>query len=1200
MSRFPSKLSDNSFGKTVVATRDLSPGTLVERFRGEVRRYEELPEAEIIYVISFEPGLWIIPEPNARFLNHSCDANCRFMDNGDVLTTREVGAGEELTIPYDFAVSSLGPDDASNAGLSLIDRLATALDIRPGERRLVALLTVHSFFVGIPRVATGTAVMALFLVQFDASNPPYVYIGAAAVIPLTGFVRLRLASRLSLTRLLSIDLAFVLGMLLLLRGALMTSPGAYWVAMILPVWYEVEWVLLNLEFWGLAGNLMNIRQGKRLFGLIGAGELIAGAIVGLLSPRIVAAIGTPNPLLISAVSVTIPFGILFAISRSFKLRPAPLDDDPEARRPRFRELMRSRYLGLLFRLVAVSYLGYYVVDNVFYNLAHARHPRQDELAGFLGVFWGMVSLLTIVSRTIAPGRVLSRYGLGEGLLALPVTIAAGISVVVLGGSMIETAGTVFWVIAVTKLTDQVLRESIDHSAMLVLYQPLPAIQRVRAQTAVEGIVGPIAGGVAGVALLFLIKVLDFGTMQLALVLLGVVIAWTAVAVVIRREYAAVLMNALARRRLTAQTLSLRDASSIAVLKRGLDSQHPAEVLYCLNTLEEVRHPSLDQFLARLLDHLSPEVRREALLRVERRGPQSLLPKVREMVATEKEPTVRASALRALAALGDPDDLESIMSLVDVPDASIREGARVALLRHGGIEGVLKAGQRLVESTRAEDPAQRAAGARLIGAVGVSNFYRPVLALLDDPALDVRRAAIHAARELENPRLWPRVLAAASDPRLRSAAHSALVTGGEAVLRLLQEAYEDAEMTSDVSTRRRLVRLASHIRSSASTAFLWRLAQSEDPAFRHSSLQALVLGGHRASEGQEKLIHQRVEIEVSEAVGTTAAIVDLSQGRFDASLVISSLEHSFDTSRDRILAWLYFIYPPESIQRARVNLGSRAAEKRAQAVELVDTMITAHLAEIVIPMIEDLEPRARLDRLRGRFPHPSIDPEQRLREIASGGEERSSWTRACALHAGMEAGVPHLEDAVRGALASTQTLIPETGAWAAARLDEPVAENGKSKRLVEAFGAAKDAGGGNRMLSTVEKVIILKGVSIFAETPDEVLAEVAPLLKEVEVAGGETIFEKGDMGSALFIVIDGRVRVHSGDKTLRELGDRDIFGEMAALDPEPRSASITAIESTRLFRLEQEALYELMADRIEVVRGVISVLCQRLRHSTPSR
>ena len=103
MSGFPSRLSDNSFGKSVVATEDLPPGARVERFRGEARRYEDLPEEEIIYVISFEPARWIIPEPNARFLNHSCDPSCRFLPDGDVLTTRGVEAGGELTIPYDYA-----------------------------------------------------------------------------------------------------------------------------------------------------------------------------------------------------------------------------------------------------------------------------------------------------------------------------------------------------------------------------------------------------------------------------------------------------------------------------------------------------------------------------------------------------------------------------------------------------------------------------------------------------------------------------------------------------------------------------------------------------------------------------------------------------------------------------------------------------------------------------------------------------------------------------------------------------------------------------------------------------------------------------------------------------------------------------------------------------------------------------------------
>ena len=133
-----------------------------------------------------------------------------------------------------------------------------------------------------------------------------------------------------------------------------------------------------------------------------------------------------------------------------------------------------------------------------------------------------------------------------------------------------------------------------------------------------------------------------------------------------------------------------------------------------------------------------------------------------------------------------------------------------------------------------------------------------------------------------------------------------------------------------------------------------------------------------------------------------------------------------------------------------------------------------------------------------------------------------------------------------------------------------------------------------MLSTIEKVIILKTVSIFAGTPDEILAEVASLLEEVALIEGETIFEKGDAGDSMYIIVDGQVRVHDGGRTLNYLGEGDVFGEMAVLDPEPRLASVTAVEDTRLFRLDQEPFYELMDDRIEVARGIIRVLSQHLR------
>ena len=84
---------------------------------------------------------------------------------------------------------------------------------------------------------------------------------------------------------------------------------------------------------------------------------------------------------------------------------------------------------------------------------------------------------------------------------------------------------------------------------------------------------------------------------------------------------------------------------------------------------------------------------------------------------------------------------------------------------------------------------------------------------------------------------------------------------------------------------------------------------------------------------------------------------------------------------------------------------------------------------------------------------------------------------------------------------------------------------------------------------------------------------------------------------MYIVVSGRVRVFDGEKTINELGPCEIFGELALLDPEPRSASVDAVEETRLFRLDRETFFELLEDNVGVVSGVMKTLCRRLRKMT---
>ena len=133
-----------------------------------------------------------------------------------------------------------------------------------------------------------------------------------------------------------------------------------------------------------------------------------------------------------------------------------------------------------------------------------------------------------------------------------------------------------------------------------------------------------------------------------------------------------------------------------------------------------------------------------------------------------------------------------------------------------------------------------------------------------------------------------------------------------------------------------------------------------------------------------------------------------------------------------------------------------------------------------------------------------------------------------------------------------------------------------------------------MLLTLERVLFLKKVDVFAQVDDDVLVDLATATDEREFSAGECIIQEGDTGRELFIIVDGSVRIHRGEQTLATMGSKSVFGELAALDPEPRNASVTAVEDTRMLILKHTVLIDhLMANR-ELALSVIRFLIRRLR------
>lgn len=137
------------------------------------------------------------------------------------------------------------------------------------------------------------------------------------------------------------------------------------------------------------------------------------------------------------------------------------------------------------------------------------------------------------------------------------------------------------------------------------------------------------------------------------------------------------------------------------------------------------------------------------------------------------------------------------------------------------------------------------------------------------------------------------------------------------------------------------------------------------------------------------------------------------------------------------------------------------------------------------------------------------------------------------------------------------------------------------------------------LGLVDRVAALHRVDLFAGVPGRVLAAVAEVADEVRAPPGTVLIEEGAVEAHLYAVVEGRVRVHRGDRTLAELGPGAVVGELAALVPEPRSASVTVLESTLVLRIDQAVLDELLIDWPELAHGVIAALVSRLRATADS-
>ena len=135
---------------------------------------------------------------------------------------------------------------------------------------------------------------------------------------------------------------------------------------------------------------------------------------------------------------------------------------------------------------------------------------------------------------------------------------------------------------------------------------------------------------------------------------------------------------------------------------------------------------------------------------------------------------------------------------------------------------------------------------------------------------------------------------------------------------------------------------------------------------------------------------------------------------------------------------------------------------------------------------------------------------------------------------------------------------------------------------------------NTMITNLEKTLYLKDSSIFDGIPAKELIHIANNLKEVSLLSEERIFNDGDVGDSMYFIVKGDIKILKGDLELVTLKKGDYFGEMALLDGESRSADAIASTDSILLRLDANDFDKIMYSNDKIVKGILSMLSQRLR------
>jgi len=1050
---------------------------------------------------------------------------------------------------------------------------------RKGEGKPLLLLVAYSFFFGATVTLIKTARDTYFLSRFDVSYLPLMFLAAACAVALATPVYNMILSRIGVIPAISwsglIFAAFLLPIQSYLQGGFIP---------VLYVWVEIINNVINVQFWALAGMVFDSRQNRRLIGALLVGSSVASVMVGAGIKPFVERVGSDY--LLTVAAGTIACCILMARAvKPYALRGGPGDTPSDAETGGARPL--RGYLKMIAIVVGTAAMATVIIEYQFLMFSKEIYPSEEGLATFFGRFYAFAGAVSLFIQIFFTVRLVDWFDIFRCMLILPFGLGVG-SFTIFIFPLIYS----FWI---ARFVEQVTKFTVNKASHELAWSPVPPDQKQKAKLLIDGTIRTGMQGVTGILIYMLVEVwhlpYPFSVKILSPIALGSFVVCYLSTRRLKSEYPSALMSAIVKRRIDFEgvTLDTTDSHTVETIQEVLDSSDEAQQVFVLGAIEDLSLSPWDSALERLFRNGSPAVQQKILSMAAEETDILSDEQLREKI-DERGPlagdAIIIAAKRGMTCLTPA--LRRNLRDAEGSSADIRAASAVALLLMKE-EPLELAGSILRDLLDSRDASRNALALQMIGHVPSLLEVSQLREYLGSESIGVCMAALGIAQRRKEPQLLPGIV--------RSMKHPAAVPTARGVLR----AYPAEDVVTVLGricgqpgTPSRLkigaARVLRDYPSSPAIVCLLRMLELSSPHVQSEIVATLCRIAGRTRLPADILRRFGSERErIAREIYARYELLNMTVAGPDGLLLRDLFENNIQRSTPVLFALLLLNRPKGIAETCLDYLRSEDASQLGYIVEILENTLRKKERGWAIPLLKPMSvgdmcrighrlfsdlPRDMDDELllMVRSPrewHAAVALDYAIRQDYRSVLEQIDWGSLDDDGLGQELVSRHLAQS-RGLLAYM-----------------PQIPRGRFSTEMEE----------DHMLSTLEKTIILKGTEMFGDSPGEDIYHAAQMMEEKRLDEGDLLFQEGDSGDYLYIIVTGEVLIHIADEKITRLHKGDHVGEMALLDDSPRSTSATALEETLLLKMSQDSFLDVMMDHREVGKGIMKILSKRSRSLT---